>query len=105
MMKNIQVIDGALNTEYLIYSVTEEEYNFIFPAKDQDIEFIEDLIDRSGDEKSGEVLRQVWLRPVEKPNVTGIHGTLFYGLYWKKNVYPTKRECDMVFVFPPIVLK
>ncbi len=29
--KNIQVIDGAVNCTYPIYSVTEEEFRVLFP--------------------------------------------------------------------------
>jgi len=41
--KNIQVIDGAINCHYPIYSIEEEYFNLIFP-NGQDIEFIEDFI-------------------------------------------------------------
>ena len=34
-------------------------------------------------------------RYLEKNNVTGIHGTLFYELETKKRFYPTKRETDL----------
>ncbi|MEG7978457.1 MAG: hypothetical protein NY202_00600 [Mollicutes bacterium UO1] len=40
--KNIQVIDGADNCHYPIYSIEEEYFNLIFP-NGQDIEFIEDF--------------------------------------------------------------
>jgi hypothetical protein len=44
-LKNIQVIDGADNCHYPIYSIEEEYFNLIFP-NNQDIEFIEDFIAR-----------------------------------------------------------
>jgi len=31
-MKNIQVIDGALNSVYDVFSATEYEFSIIFPA-------------------------------------------------------------------------
>jgi hypothetical protein len=40
--KNIQVIDGAINCHYPIYSIEEEYFNLIFP-NGQDIEFIDDF--------------------------------------------------------------
>ena len=52
-MKNIQVIDGASNCSYDIYAVTEEEFHVLFPDAGQDIEFIEDAIDRIGDDELG----------------------------------------------------
>jgi hypothetical protein len=94
-MKNIQVIDGAVNCSYDIFSVTEEEFSILFPEVGQDIEFIEDVIDRVGKENLGKIMRNVWERPVRKPDVVGIHGTVFYELFKKKQFYPTKRGSDI----------
>ncbi len=94
-MKNIQVIDGAANCAYSIYSVTDEEFVILFPNPGQDIEFIEDAIERVGDENLGSIMRPVWNRPVEKREVRGMHGTVFYELYWKREYYPTKKEAEM----------
>ena len=93
-MKNIQVIDGASNCSYDIFAMTEEEFRILFPDPGQDIEFVEDAIDRTGNDELGEIMRNVWKRPVKKPDVTGIHGTLFYELLWKKKYYPNKRSDD-----------
>jgi hypothetical protein len=93
-MKNIQVIDGASNCSYDIFAMTDEEFRILFPSPGQDIEFIEDAIDRTGNDELGEIMRNVWKRPVKKPDVTGIHGTLFYELLWKKKYYPNKRSDD-----------
>jgi hypothetical protein len=94
-MKNIQVIDGASNCSYDIFAMTEEEFWILFPDPGQDIEFIEDAIDRTGNDELGQIMRNVWKRPVKKPDVTGIHGTLFYELLWKKKYYPNKRSDDI----------
>ncbi len=94
-MKNIQVIDGAMNCSYELFSVTEDEFSVLFPEVGQDIEFIEDAIERVGDGNLGEMMRNVWKRPVKKPDVVGIHGTLFYELSWKKKFYPTKKGSDI----------
>jgi hypothetical protein len=93
-MKNIQVIDGASNCSYDIFAMTDEEFRILFPNPGQDIEFVEDAIDRTGNDELGEIMRNVWKRPVKKPDVTGIHGTLFYELLWKKKYYPNKRSDD-----------
>jgi hypothetical protein len=91
-MKNIQIIDEAINTAYAIYAVSEDEFAAIFPGDGQDIEFIEDLIERIGEEPAGELMRRIWKCPVDKRTVDGIHGTLFYGLLEKKKYYDNKRE-------------
>jgi hypothetical protein len=94
-MKNIQVIDGAVNCSYDIFSVTEEAFSILFPEVGQDMEIIEDVIDRVGKENLGKTMRNVWERPVRKPDVVGIHGTIFYEFAKKKQFYPTKRGSDI----------
>jgi hypothetical protein len=42
-MKNIQVIDGALNCTFSIFQATEEEFVLIFSEPGQDIQYAEDL--------------------------------------------------------------
>ncbi len=93
-MKNIQVIDGATNCAYSIFEVTEETFSLLFPGRGQDIEFIDDIVARLGEEKAGEILAPVWEKRIEKRDVAGIHGTLFYELEFKKKYYPNKRESD-----------
>ena len=94
-MKNIQVIDGAENSTYSIFAATDEEFEAIFPAG-ADIEFIEDFVDRAGEETATEITAELWKRPVTKKDVRGLHGTLFYQLTHKKLYYPTKKESEMV---------
>jgi hypothetical protein len=95
-VKNILIIDGAENCEYAIYAVTEDEFTKIFPENRQNVEFIEDLVERIGDGGVASLMAPVWKREVKKPDVRGIHGTLFYQLYWKKKFYPTKNDQEMV---------
>jgi hypothetical protein len=93
-MKNIQVIDGAINTAYNIYAATDEQFEEIFP-NGADIEFIEDLIERVGEKRAGELVSPLWPRLLKKHEVVGIHGTLFYELRdEKRGLYPNKRFSD-----------
>lgn len=89
-MKNIQVIDGADNTAYDVFQLFDEEFKKIFPAEGQDIQFAEDLTD-----EVHEILEDVWKRRIDKKQIKGIHGTLFYQLEGKKKFYPTLREEDL----------
>jgi hypothetical protein len=91
-MKNIQVIDGANNCAYDVYSATEEEFLIIFPEQDQDIQFVEDIKE---DENVKKALSQIWNRRLKKTEVNGIHGTLFYELLQKKQFYPNKKDSDL----------
>lgn len=94
-MKNIQVIDGATNCAFSVYQISEEGFHAIFPGERQNIEFIDDLIVRLGDRRAGKVLTPVWQNRVEKENIVGLHGTLFFEMESKKKFYPNKRESDL----------
>tara|TARA_B110000008_G_scaffold279643_1_gene327670 strand:+ start:534 stop:836 length:303 start_codon:yes stop_codon:yes gene_type:complete len=89
-MKNIQIIDGANNCEYAIYSIEEKCFNIIFP-NDTDVQFIEDIY--SEDLKM--IFEKLWGNQIRKKDVVGIHGTLFYGLISKKKYYPNLMESDL----------
>ena len=46
-MKNIQIIDGALNCTYSLFQATDEEFALLFPEPRQDIQYAEeDLLSR-----------------------------------------------------------
>lgn len=96
--KNIQVIDGADNCTYDIFSIEENEFNKIFPGDGQDIEFAEDFIDRMGEVDAEAILAPLWESRENKKFILGIHGTLFYGLGYKKKFYPTKKDDEMIVV-------
>lgn len=96
-MKNIQVIDDAINCTYDIFSIEESDFYEIFPDGN-DIEFEDDLFKRFGDVKAKELLSKLWVNRLDKKTIMGIHGTLFFGYYCedKKPFYPTKKESEMV---------
>ncbi|QNN65261.1 hypothetical protein H9L12_01010 [Sphingomonas rhizophila] len=91
-MKNVQIIDEAINSRYAIYSVSDDEFAKLFPGERQDIEFVEDVIDRLGEEAAAAILEPMWDRMIPKPEIQGIHGTLFFGLTEKRKFYENKRE-------------
>lgn len=91
-MKNIQVIEGADNCTYDIYEVLEEDFDLIFPKPNQNIEFIEDVVDRLGEQKIEDLNSRIWNNRILKEEVNGIHGTLFYQLLSKKKYYPSKID-------------
>ena len=94
-MKNVQIIDGAENCTYSVFAAEDVEFAAIF-VDDHDVEFVEDVVARLGDQRAGVILGAIWKRPVNKKLVAGIHGTLFYELMRKKRFYPTGREDGMV---------
>lgn len=94
-MKNIQVIDGAVNCVYDIFQATEEEFNEIFPAG-QDIAFIDEVLAADKVGKLDAVFSAIWTRRITKSKANGIHGTLFYELEEKKPFYPTRRDEEAI---------
>jgi hypothetical protein len=94
-MKNIQIIDGAENATYSLFQATDGEYAALF-VDGTDMDLIEDVIDRLGDDRAGAILMAIWERPVLKRNANGLHGTLFYGWAARRHCLPaTKREVDL----------
>lgn len=93
-MKNIQVIDGAANATYSLFQATDAEFAAIF-SDGQDMELVEDLCERLGDDAASSILAQLWARPILKRDAMGIHGTLFYDNDDRRSHIPaSKREVD-----------
>ncbi|SDE53949.1 hypothetical protein SAMN05444679_124109 [Variovorax sp. CF079] len=95
-MKNIQVIDGAVNCVYELLAATDEEFSLIFPAG-QDVAFIDEVYERGLDEATlNSAFKALWTRRVVKAQAMGIHGLLFYQLDEKKPNYPSRRDEEAV---------
>jgi hypothetical protein len=94
-VKNIQVIDGAVNCVYDIFSATDEEFALIFP-QGTDIAFIDEIYANGDHELLDSAFKDIWTRRIKKSQVLGIHGTIFYELEWKKAYYPTRLDEDAV---------
>jgi len=90
-MKNIQVIDGALNAAYDIFAATDEEFAMIFPAG-EDVAFIDEVMARGPTDTLDAAFDRIWKRRIPKRDAMGIHGLLFYELGYKKQYYPTRRD-------------
>ena len=89
------VIDGAINCAYDIFSVDEFFFKLLFPDEGQDIEFIEDVTERHPGGDLAEYFSAMWKSRIEKRNALGVDALLFYGLYFKKEFYPNKRDSDL----------
>jgi len=94
-MKNIQVIDGALNCVYDVFAATDEEFALIFPAG-QDIAFIDEVHACSEGTELESAFQNIWGRRIPKINVNGIHGLLFYENEHKKLYYPSRRDEEAI---------
>ena len=94
-MKNIQVIDGAENCVYDIFSATDDEFTLIFEAG-TDIAFIDEVYGRGDSNLLDAAFDRIWKRRQRKVDAQGIHGILFYELAQKKAYYPARRDEEAV---------
>jgi hypothetical protein len=90
-VKNIQVIDGAVNCVYDIFQATDEEFDAIFQTG-KDVAFIDEVYASGSKELLDQVFKAIWARRIPKSQVQGIHGLLFYELENKKPYYPTRVD-------------
>jgi hypothetical protein len=94
-MKNIQVIDGAENSVYDVFSATDEEFSLIFPER-QNIAFIDEEMARGPEADLNNAFEQIWKQRIPKAHAIGIHGLLFYKLEYKKQYYPTRKDEEAI---------
>jgi hypothetical protein len=94
-MKNIQIIDGALNSTFDIYQIRDDLYKLIFP-NDSDIAFIEDVESISARSGIDKFWDRIYRHKVDKRQVRGIHGTLHLtGSHVSKQYFPTGKESEV----------
>jgi hypothetical protein len=60
-MKNIQVIDGAVNCVYDIFSATDEEFLLLFPGG-TDVAFIDEIYAREDEIALSNAFNQLWIK-------------------------------------------
>lgn len=94
-MKNIQIIDGAQNCVYDIFSATNEEFALVF-SEGKDIAFIDEIYATGDGQLLDVAFQNIWQRRVRKSEVRGIHGIIFYELEKKKIYYPTRRDEEAI---------
>lgn len=96
-MKNIQVVDGAENCVYDIFSISDEDFTIIFPSG-TNIAFIDELYGNR--DNKAEVLdimfNKIWLNRINKNDANGINGILFYEMEYKKKYYPTRKDEEAI---------
>lgn len=71
-MKHVEIIDGALNSRFEIYAVSDEDFRRIFGSKDE--VYLEDLGEALQDDAS--FWDRVYAQEVDRRSVVGIHGVL-----------------------------
>jgi len=93
-MRNILIIDRAVNATFSVFQATDEEFATLFP-NGEEIDVVEDVIQRAGDAIAAEIFARVWERPILKSEVQGIHATLIYDEPSRRDYLPSsRREID-----------
>ena len=72
-MKHIEIVDGALNSRFELYAVTEQVFDLLFPTEKDEIYF-EDLSKEL--QENAAFWDQVYAQEVNRRTVQGIHGIL-----------------------------
>ena len=72
-MKNIEIVDGTLNSRFEIYVVDEDVFQRLFPDGKDEI-YLEDLDEAL--QNDAPLWDQVYAQEVDRHTVQGIHGIL-----------------------------
>ncbi|CAM3746105.1 hypothetical protein [Paracidovorax anthurii] len=94
-MKNIQIIDGAQNCVYDIFSASDEDFALIFPDG-ADIAFIDEIYATNDKRILDAAFNNIWKQRIKKSEAQGIHGIIFYELEKKKVYYPTRKDEEAI---------
>lgn len=93
-MKHIQVIDGALNSTFDVFEVSDAIFEQIFPD-DTDVAFVDEITQRLGVADDWAFWQGVYGVKVDKKSLLGIHGTLHLtGSQCRPDYFPRHRESD-----------
>lgn len=100
--RNIQVIDGAINSTYDVYQVPEFLFDIMFP-NDTDIAFLDEVLTRFSESNELQQLDEiqqwalVYRRKLHKSKLRGIHGTLHLtGSLCNKRYFPDRTEDGVI---------
>ena len=72
-MKNVEIVDGALNSRFEIYAVDDEVFQRLFPTGRDEI-YLEDLNEEI--QNDADFWDRVYAREVDRRSVQGIQGIL-----------------------------
>jgi hypothetical protein len=94
--KNVQIIDGAINSTFDIFIVSEDQFSVIFP-EGKNIAFLDDFPDLINNEI---FWNNFYKQKAVKSEVKGIHGTLHLtGSDIDKEEFPNRKETDVTGSF------
>jgi hypothetical protein len=94
-VKNVQVIDGAINCVYDVFTASDDDHAILFPDN-TDVAFAEDFESRTDRNQVQAALERLWHHRVPKAEAMGIHGILFFQLSEKRDYYPSRKDEEAV---------
>jgi hypothetical protein len=93
-MKNVQVIDGAVNSVFEVYSIPDKLFYTLFP-KGTDLAFVKDFVGKI--KNSDNRWRALYKRRMDEKSIRGIHGSLCLDLCnINPKFFPSRRETDVI---------
>lgn len=93
-MKNILIVDGAMNATFSVFQATDDEFTTLFP-NGEEMDVIEDVIERVGEAASEPIFNRIWNCPILKTETYGIHATIIYDDPSRRYYLPSsRREID-----------
>jgi hypothetical protein len=90
-MQNILIVDGAMNATFSVFQAIDEEFTKLFPNWEE-VEVIEDVIERTGEGVADAIFARAWERPILKSETHGIHATLIYDDPSRRDYLPPSRQ-------------
>jgi hypothetical protein len=95
-VKNVQVIDGAVNSVFEIYEVDDETFSVLFPVGN-DIVFASDIDSDFTKEATIRFWQKFYSCKKDKKALNGIHGTLHLeGSICKQEYYMERKEAYVI---------
>ncbi len=95
-MKNVQIISPAVNYPQTVFGVAEEDFQLVFP-EGRDMAFEREVSQRlkSKGIDLQIILNRIRKKPLDKKQITGIHGTLYTSDSWiEPSYFPNFLESD-----------
>ena len=103
-MKNFMVVDGAQNSTFDIFRVSDAMFALVFP-NGTDVAFLDEVVSRirARGLDQHKFFARLYSQPIDKKAVQGLHGILHSTCsYCDKASFPTRKEAEVVKTFIPI---
>ena len=84
----------AENATFSLFQATDGEFEVIFARQGQNLELVEDFVERVGEQAAGLTLASLWQRPIFKEDVQGVQEPYSTALDTEPSIFPLECELD-----------